>query len=547
MAKAKAKEPVAAGHEAEHEAPDMPDGTFFIEGVLYNVRIDRVEPNPNNPRQDFDEKSLEELADSIREVGILQPLVVTAGDGPAWRDKPLRIVSGERRWRAARMAGLKSVPVIVRRLTPDQEMQMLLVENLQREDLTPLEEARALDILLEQHGWTQRQLAERLGKSQAWVANRVRLLRLPEKVRDMISRGILSAHHGQALVKLADWPTLCVHVAEKFVEWNVPSKEAEQRLRSTVRHCDGAKALDPQWYPFPRFDVKACAGCRNRVEFEGDGREGPTIYCADATCWDRKQKEAIEQEHRRRVEAKERIMRRLEEEAAEQLDTWVREMEEAVEGEETGPEREPEASAPDDESIDLTGLVPHDDFRYLWPASNFGHPREAPTVEECRAEGCRYARRIRSERRTTVGWACLKPECYEHKRKEKRRRLNRERRARAKSHEQEKDELLQALPVPPDRRTLLYLAVQAARYPVCTGEDWTLDKLCRGLYARYGWPYPEEPWENYAPDLAARLKKLPDEDLWRIIYYGFLRGVGAADPVYRAVFGDAQENEGTET
>jgi ParB family chromosome partitioning protein len=154
----------------------------YTEGVLYRVRIDQLEPNPNSPRRDFDEEPLRELADSIREVGVLQSLVVTAGDGPAWRNGKLRTASGERRWRAAQMAGLKSVPVIIRRLTSDQEMQMLLVENLQREDLTPLEEARALDALLKQYGWTQRALGEKLGKSQAWIANRVRLLRLPEKV-----------------------------------------------------------------------------------------------------------------------------------------------------------------------------------------------------------------------------------------------------------------------------------------------------------------------------------------------------------------------------
>lgn len=520
----------------------------YTEGVLYNVRIEQLEPNPNNPRRDFDEGLLRELAESIREVGILQPLVATAGDGPAWRGEKLRIVSGERRWRAAQMAGLKSVPVIIRRLTPEQEMQMLLIENLQREDMDPLEEARALDALLKQYGWTQRALGEKLGKSQAWIANRVRLLRLPEKVRDMISRGILSTHHGQVLVKLADWPKLCIHVAERFVEYDVPSKYADEKLRNVVRYHKEVRTLDPRHYPYPRFDVEACAGCRNRMKLEGDEDEGAEYLCLDIKCWTRKQDEAVKEQHRRRVEARERVLRQLEEEAAERLDAWVREAKEVAEEEGTGPEGTPEcgseASAPGDEGIDLTGLVPYDDYRYLWPANSFGHPEEEPTAEECRADGCRYCRRPRAaDRRGGAELVCLNPECYERKRKEKCRRLSRERRVRTKSFEQEKDDLLQALPAPPDRRTLVYLAVQAARYPVCTAEGWTPDKLHRGLYARYGWPYPEEPWKNYAPDLTARLKELPDEDLWRIIYYGFVRGVGANDPAYRAVFGDVEEEQ----
>ena len=150
--------------------------------LVSQVDTGKIYPNPANPRKAFDQAALDELAASIKEVGILQPLVVVVDHE---RDG-YRLIAGERRWRAAKLAGLETVPVIAREITAAQEAEAMLVENLQREDLDPIEEASALKGLLSDHGYTQEQLAGKLGISQAHIANRTRLLRLPESAKENI-------------------------------------------------------------------------------------------------------------------------------------------------------------------------------------------------------------------------------------------------------------------------------------------------------------------------------------------------------------------------
>ena len=142
------------------------------------LKISEIEPNRSQPRKDFDEQSLGELAESISSHGLLQPLLV--------RPLPLggyEIVAGERRYRACRMAGLTEVPVIIRELTESETMELALIENLQREDLTPLEEAEGYNVLMREHGFTQEEIAQSMGKSRPAIANALRLLKLPESVR----------------------------------------------------------------------------------------------------------------------------------------------------------------------------------------------------------------------------------------------------------------------------------------------------------------------------------------------------------------------------
>ena len=160
------------------------------------IPIARVSPNPHQPRQAIDEESLVELAASIREHGVIQPLVVTqVGD-------EYQLIAGERRWRAARQAGLTSVPAIIKETTPQQTLELALVENVQRADLNPLEEAGAYRQLMDEFGLTQEQVAERVGKSRTAVANTVRLLRLPDDVKEALAAGRISEGHARALLSL---------------------------------------------------------------------------------------------------------------------------------------------------------------------------------------------------------------------------------------------------------------------------------------------------------------------------------------------------------
>ena len=168
-------------------------------GEPLELPLDAIRPNPEQPRTHIDPGALEELADSIRAVGLLQPLLVIPGRGGHYT-----LVAGERRWRAARRAGLTSVPVFVTSLAGDELLAAALVENLQREDLSPLEEARAYERLLQTTGGTQAEIARRVGKSRSAVANALRLLHLPDRIKDSLAAGEISEGHARAILGLAD-------------------------------------------------------------------------------------------------------------------------------------------------------------------------------------------------------------------------------------------------------------------------------------------------------------------------------------------------------
>ena len=169
-----------------------------VEGgqTAVQLRVDEIEPNRAQPRRDFDERSLAQLAESIRRHGVLQPLLVR----PILGGGGYQIVAGERRWRAARMAQVKEVPAVVREMDDREVMQLALIENLQREDLNPLEEAQGYQSLIETYGMTQEEVAKTVGKSRPAVANALRLLNLPQEIRDMVASGALSAGHARTLL-----------------------------------------------------------------------------------------------------------------------------------------------------------------------------------------------------------------------------------------------------------------------------------------------------------------------------------------------------------
>ena len=158
------------------------------------IPVDRIQPNPYQPRREFDPEALAELVESVRQHGIVQPLLVRPeGDG-------YRLVAGERRWRAAREAGLEKVPAVVRELSDVEMMEIALVENLQREDLNPIEEAQGYRMLCEELGLTQEQVSQRVGKSRSHIANLMRLLNLPDDLRRLVAEGKLSTGHAKVLL-----------------------------------------------------------------------------------------------------------------------------------------------------------------------------------------------------------------------------------------------------------------------------------------------------------------------------------------------------------
>ncbi len=201
--------------------------------------LQKVEPNPNQPRKLFDEEQLEALADSIREHGLIQPLAVRSiGDGF------YQIIAGERRWRAARLAGLTEVPVMVVEVDDKNVMELALVENLQRQDLNPMEEAQGYHVLMEDFGMTQEQVAVRVGKSRPAVANAMRLLSLPAEVQSLVVEGTLSAGHARAVLSLPN-ERLQKAAAQKIIALRLSVRQAEAMCKRMELETEKKKKVEP--------------------------------------------------------------------------------------------------------------------------------------------------------------------------------------------------------------------------------------------------------------------------------------------------------------
>lgn len=191
------------------------------------VPIEFISRNPRNPRRNFDEDELRDLASSIRQHGIVQPVVVRTINIDRYE-----IIAGERRWRASQLAGLVEIPVIVRDVDDRTALEIAIVENVQRADLNPLEEALGYDQLIAEHGYTQNDLGEIIGKSRSHVANSLRLLKLPDPVRDMVSAGELSAGHARALIPTSDPVALARTIVSKGLSVRDTEKMAQNDIRA---------------------------------------------------------------------------------------------------------------------------------------------------------------------------------------------------------------------------------------------------------------------------------------------------------------------------
>lgn len=245
------------------------DNEADVAQSLLRIRISDIEPNKDQPREYFDTEALQELADSIREHGILQPIVVRAIPGGSYQ-----IIAGERRWRASRLAELTEIPAVVIEAEDERVMELALIENLQRQDLNPVEEAQGYKTLMETYGMTQEQVAKRVGKSRPAVANAVRLLSLPERVLDELSGGEITSGHGKVLAGIEDTELmntlldrvivegLTVRQLEKLI------KEASGKEKKPGKKPDSS--WGDSWYKEAELSLGESLGRKVRIKKKGD-------------------------------------------------------------------------------------------------------------------------------------------------------------------------------------------------------------------------------------------------------------------------------------
>ena len=243
------------------------------------LRMMDVEPNRDQPRRDFDEASLAELSRSIAEHGVLQPILVRPMTSGAYQ-----IIAGERRWRAAQAAGLSEIPVVIRELSDEQAMAAALIENLQREDLNPMEEASGYQQLMDAFSLTQEEVARKLGKSRPAVANALRLLKLPLPIKDMVRAGKLSSGHARALLGVEN-PTMIFPLAEEVVAGDYSVRETERRVKQqndAWKHMDKEEEAKPaprraSFFDEVQLSLSQAMGRKIKVVTKGKAEEGTLV------------------------------------------------------------------------------------------------------------------------------------------------------------------------------------------------------------------------------------------------------------------------------
>ncbi len=248
------------------------DGVPEIESAsVVNIKINDIKPNSEQPRKTFDKQHLDELAASIRENGIIIPIIVKKDDAG------YKIVAGERRWRAAKIAGLTMIPSIVRDLTDLEIMQQALIENIQRQDLNPIEEADALSKLIKEHSLTQEKLANTVGRSRPAIANSLRLLNLPEEIRQMVVRDELSAGHARSLLALPDNDTQ-IKAAHIILERQASVRDAEKLVRQLLKPKKERKEPDKQYISsILEFESRLSRILGTKVKLKDKNKKGSIV------------------------------------------------------------------------------------------------------------------------------------------------------------------------------------------------------------------------------------------------------------------------------
>ncbi len=241
----------------------------------FTLNINLIDPNPNQPRKSFNEDALQELASSIKEHGLIQPIVVQQSG-----DRYI-IVAGERRWRASRLAGLKEIPVHIREFTPQQLFEAALIENIQRQDLNPIEEAEAYNVLIKEYHLKQDEVAERVSKSRVAITNSLRLLNLEKRVRELVVEGIISGGHARALLAIKD-PDVQFRTAQRVLDDNLSVRDTEKLVKkldakaSTVKPAPLVRNISEIELKSLEEKLKRILGTKVSIN-QKDGKKGSIV------------------------------------------------------------------------------------------------------------------------------------------------------------------------------------------------------------------------------------------------------------------------------
>lgn len=262
------QEQIREAHQKKHGRPENTD-------LIFHIELEKVKPNPQQPRRHFNEEALKELASSIREFGLIQPIVVTKieKETPHGTDVEYQLIAGERRWLASKMLGLESIPAIIRNIDLEQErLELAIIENIQREELNPIEKARAFNKLQDEFRLTQREIASRLGKSRETVANTMRLLDLPAEIMEALEKGKISESHGRLLLAIED-PGAQSRIFHELLEKRMTTRDLKNRVRGVKPENENAtyKEISPE---IKMMQEKLSSELGAPVKIESHGERG---------------------------------------------------------------------------------------------------------------------------------------------------------------------------------------------------------------------------------------------------------------------------------
>ena len=255
----------AAEQKPDEKPADNPSGVTYM-------KLSRIEPNKKQPRKTFDKEKIEVLADSIKENGLIQPIIITEGENGMYK-----IVAGERRWRACKKAGMKEIPVLIRDYSDEQVAEVALVENLQREDLNPIEEALGYNLLMTEFSMTQETVSQKVGKSRSAVANSLRLLTLSDDIKNMLINGDMSGGHARAILSV-EGEDLRAAMAKRITDDGLNVRQAEALARqisrkATVRTKSAEKSA-AQAAAYEEMERRLSSSFGTKVKISSNGKKG---------------------------------------------------------------------------------------------------------------------------------------------------------------------------------------------------------------------------------------------------------------------------------